>query len=56
MSREYCTMHQIIGGNWYCDYFDYGCFKCEQVKNCPDGLDDDDEFDDEFDDDYEECE
>lgn len=43
MGRENCNTYDLIGDNSYCAYFDYGCFECHKINNCPDGLDDDDD-------------
>jgi len=31
-------------GKLYCGYYDTGCRQCSEIKNCPDGLDDDSDY------------
>ena len=39
--REDCQMcHYLPNMGRFCDYFDYGFRKCEDILICPDGLDD----------------
>ena len=33
--RAKCTMYHAISGTIYCDYYDFGCFKCVDIKDCP---------------------
>lgn len=54
MAREYCEMMQKVNDRLCCDCYDYGCMECKNVKKCPMGYDNDEDFsDDEYDD---ECE
>ena len=47
MSREYCMIMEEIRGQFYCGFYDFACRLCSEIKDCPDGLDDD-----EIDEDY----
>lgn len=46
MDRSYCQMYSVLNGEIFCDYYDVGCFKCTDIEigDCPDGLDDEDDF------------
>jgi hypothetical protein len=33
--RANCMMCQVVGGEIYCDYYDFMCMKCEEVTDCP---------------------
>jgi hypothetical protein len=39
MAREECTMFHVINGEVYCDYYDYGFARCQDVAVCPEGFD-----------------
>ena len=48
MDRGNCGMSHWINNVCYCDYYDFGCFRCEDVEKCPAGCDEEDEdYDDE---------
>ena len=42
MDRSCCRSFDLVDGVMCCDHFDFGCMQCEDVKVCPEGLDDDD--------------
>jgi hypothetical protein len=42
MSREICSMMTWFQGEYFCDFYDFGCLKCSEVKRYPDGLDEED--------------
>ena len=48
MGRENCLMCHFLGNDTYCDYYDIFFNKCEDVKVCPDGLDEEEEYDEEY--------
>lgn len=48
MGRERCTMNHCIDEECYCDYYDFGCMKCSDIEECPDGYDFDDDIDDDI--------
>jgi len=52
IGRENCQMCHYLGDDKYCNYFDVFFAKCEEMVECPDGLDDE-EDDDYYDDDEE---
>ena len=43
MGRGSCGMCHNLGNTIYCDYYDVFFMKCEAIKSCPDGLDDEDD-------------
>ena len=49
MGREFCQMTTELEKEFYCDYYDFGFIKCHQVKKCPDGLDEDEDWEEEND-------
>ena len=54
MGREMCSMCHYLKDERYCDYYDVFYAKCEEIKSCPDGLDE--EEDSEEEDDYQHSE
>ncbi len=42
MGREVCGMCHYLGSDTFCDFYDCFYMKCEEVKDCPDDLDEDD--------------
>ena len=41
MDRNDCMMCDFLGDDKYCSYYDVFFARCEDIKECPDGLDDD---------------
>ena len=36
-----CSMAVVFEGEVYCDYYDFACMKCGDVKDCPEDRDED---------------
>jgi len=43
MDRSSCMMCEVLMGKLYCQYYDVAVMLCEEVKDCPEELDEDDE-------------
>jgi len=48
MGRENCTRCYILDGKMVCDFCDYGCMQCGNIKTCPDGLDEEEEYEEDY--------
>ena len=48
MRRDLCNMCDYLGEEKYCSYYDVFYMKCDEVSECPDGLDDEEEYDEEY--------
>ena len=48
MRRYLCGMCHYLGEEKYCDYYDVFYMKCDEMTECPDGLDDEEEYDEEY--------
>lgn len=44
MDRCDCSMCNIVDGVGYCDYYDFMYQKCNDAINCPEDMDEDEEF------------
>lgn len=49
MDRTDCNMNHWLGNKIFCSYYDVFYMRCDNVKDCPEHLDDDedDDFDEE---------
>lgn len=51
MDRSNCMMAEYVGGKIYCGYYDIFYMLCEENQNCPEELDDDDDYEEYIEDD-----
>lgn len=41
MDRDNCGNSHYLGGEVFCGYYDFGYYRCSEVVECPEGLDED---------------